>query len=244
MTTQSLGEKLDLYSPLNKSLQPIVCDCHGRSTYAVKEGEDKIFLTGKCKEHITDEHLKEHNLHLTDIHPKTPKRFRDTDVTRLHKAMQEAVLWNPLVGKTGLLMHGISGIGKTRAAWKLTNRFWADGLKQGYNLPITFLAMRDFESKVIEAFEDRKHASALREICNAYFLVLDDLGKEKLTSRMAIDLFSVIDHRTENDLPTVITTNFSGKAFLERFLPQDRETGIAIGRRIRDYFTIQGMSHE
>ena len=112
-------------------------------------------------------------------------------------------------------------------------------------MDVTFLPMREFEKRMIDSFEERKHSAALDDVCESEFLVLDDLGKERLTSRMATDLFSVIDHRTERDLPTLVTTNFSGKAFIDRFLPQDKETGLAIARRLRDYCTIQGMtSHE
>lgn len=234
---------MDVYAPLRSRLQLVRCECGGRSTYAVK-GE-KVAYTGRCKTHVTDDYLREHGMEKATHHPKTPKRFRDTDVLRLHSSMQAACSWVPSVGKAGLLMHGTSGIGKTRAAWHIANRLWTQGLEQGYNLPIDFMPMREFEAQVIESFEERRHSMVLKEIIKADFLVLDDLGKERLTSRMATDLFSVIDGRTEEDKPTVITTNFSGKAFLERFLPQDKETGIAIGRRIRDYFTIQGMtSHE
>lgn len=243
MTTANLGEPLDVYAPLRTRWQLVICECGRRSTYALRDG--KISLTGKCKEHMTPDYFTEHRYKEPDFLPQTPKRFRDTDPHRLHVSMQMATSWVPTVGKPGLLMHGTSGIGKTRAAWLIANRLWTEGLKQGYNLPVDFMPMREFEARVIEAFEDRRHSAALKEIMNADFLVLDDLGKERLTSRMATDLFSVIDARTEEDRPTVITTNFSGKAFLERFLPQDKETGIAIGRRIRDYFSIQGMSsHE
>lgn len=247
MTTHNLGEQLDVYAPLRKRMQSVVCECHGRSVYVVKanpqEGEKQVVaLAGACHEHVDYEDLKARGYVKATECPYLPSRFKDTDVARLHPSMQTAVLWNPLVGKPGLLMHGTSGIGKTRAAWHIVNRIFLRGLELGYNLPVDFMSMRRFERELIDSFEHRKHGEKLDEICRSTFLVLDDLGKERLTSRMATDLFGVIDHRTENDLPTIVTTNFSGKAFLERFLPQDRETGLAIARRIRDYFDIHGMS--
>lgn len=171
-----------------------------------------------------------------------PKRFVDTDLKRLQTSMQIAALWNPTLGKPGLMLHGMSGIGKTRVAWNVVNRIWKDGLEQGFALPINYMSMREFERTLIDSFETHTHGKELKKLCEAEFLVLDDLGKERLTSRMATDIFAVLDHRTEHSLPTIITTNFSGKAFIDRFLPQDRETGLAIARRIRDYFEIYGMT--
>lgn len=247
MTTANLGEPLDVYAPVRNKLQSLVCQCHGRSVYVVRaepvEGEpNPLFVAGACAKHVDYAELASRGFVKATVYPNLPSRFKDTEVTRLHPSMQMAVLWNPTVGKPGLLMHGTSGIGKTRAAWHIVNRLFLHGLDLGYNLPINFMSMRRFEKEMIDSFEERRHGAALESVCRSPFLVLDDLGKERLTSRMATDLFGVIDHRTEHDLPTIVTTNFSGRAFLDRFLPQDKETGLAIARRIRDYFDIHGMS--
>lgn len=247
MTIASLGEPLDVYAPMRGRLQTRMCECHGRSVYVVKAdtiGSDKslMVLAGSCAQHVDYAELEKKGYVKATAYPAIPSRFKDTDVTLLHPSMQKAVLWNPMVGKPGLLMHGTSGIGKTRAAWHVVNRLFLRGLDLGFNLPINFMSMRRFEKEMIDSFEERRHGAVLEAVCRSPFLVLDDLGKERLTSRMATDLFGVIDHRTEHDLPMIVTTNFSGRAFLDRFLPQDKETGLAIARRIRDYFDIHGMS--
>ena len=246
MTTLNLGEPIDVHAHSRKRRQLRICECGQRSVYLLKEGNTLVHSSGQCSKHI--DYLAHEALgsrkptHL----PKLPKRFIDTDLTRLDSTMQEAALWNPTVGKPGLLIHGMSGYGKSRVAWHIANRIWLSGLEQGFNTPIDFMSMREFERTVVDSFEERRHGEAIEDICDSDFLVLDDLGKERLTSRMATDLFSVIDARTQDLRPTIITTNFSGKAFLERFLPNDRETGLAIARRIRDYFVIYGMksTHE
>jgi DNA replication protein DnaC len=73
-------------------------------------------------------------------------------------------------------------------------------------------------------------------------LVLDDFGKERLTQRMASDLFSIIDERSTNRRATIISTNFNGTSLLERFDNRDKETGVAMIRRFKDYYTIVGIS--
>jgi DNA replication protein DnaC len=63
-------------------------------------------------------------------------------------------------------------------------------------------------------------------------LFLDDLGKEKMTDRMASVLFALIDQRTQKKLPTIITTNLTGDTLLERF--HDKEIGAAFVARLKD----------
>jgi DNA replication protein DnaC len=52
---------------------------------------------------------------------------------------------------------------------------------------------------------------------------------------MESDLFAVIDERTSNLKTTIITTNYTGDKLLDRF--QNKETGVALVRRLRDYFS-------
>ena len=66
--------------------------------------------------------------------------------------------------------------------------------------------------------------------------VLSDFGKERLTSRMATDIFSIIDERSTNKKTTIITTNFNSSTMLDRFEKRDQELGIALVRRLKDYY--------
>ncbi|NBR91550.1 MAG: ATP-binding protein [Rhodobacteraceae bacterium] len=70
--------------------------------------------------------------------------------------------------------------------------------------------------------------------CSVPLLAFDDLGKERLTQRLESDLFAIIDERTSNLRPTIITTNYNGTTLLERF--NNKETGEALLRRIREYY--------
>jgi DNA replication protein DnaC len=67
---------------------------------------------------------------------------------------------------------------------------------------------------------------------NVPLLFLDDMGKEKMTDRMASCLFALIDQRTMHKRPTIITTNLTGDTLMERF--HDKETGAAFVARLKD----------
>lgn len=164
-----------------------------------------------------------------NFHPEYPLAFRNTDASR--SPMYEKVLsWYPTDDKSSLILHGESGTGKSRAAWIAFDKLW---LKHFPDKSL-FLQMRKFEGLIEKGFDDRGHGKVLDILTSCPVLVLDDLGKEKLTQRLESDLFAVIDERTANLKTTIITTNYTGEKLLERF--QNKETGVALVRRIRDYF--------
>lgn len=131
----------------------------------------------------------------------------------------------------GLILTGTVGTGKTHLAAAITNH-----IIKTFNIPVMFITsielfglLRDFDS----------HAETLREIKSAPLLVIDDLGKEKITDWNREKLFEIINARYENFLPVVITTNC---------VPQELETklGDAIFSRICEMCTgvpMNGADH-
>ena len=163
-------------------------------------------------------------------HPDYPIAFIDTDITRLSENLQRAAGWEP-GQKASLLLHGTTGTGKTRTAWLVFNRLWYA------NFPdkAVWLPMRKLEMAIEKGFDEHKHGKVLDYFCTVPLLAFDDLGKERLTARMESDLFAIIDERTSNLRPTIITTNYNGTTLLDRFT--NKETGEALLRRIREYYT-------
>lgn len=141
----------------------------------------------------------------------------------------------------GLLFHGTTGVGKTRGIWEVIRRLWVDEAKKDKQLEYLFLTMRKLEGMIEKSFDERNHSKMIDNLIECKVLVIDDFGKERLTQRMASDLFSVIDERSVNKRCTIISTNFNGSALLERFDPRDKETGVALIRRFKDYYKIVGM---
>lgn len=168
-----------------------------------------------------------------------PAEYLNTVVEKIPcKKMQEvAGTWEGWKNGRSLLLHGTTRLGKTRAAWEVARRYW----KQNYKKQVC-MTMRGFERMIEEGFNRNDHSRRLDELINAPYLYIDDLGKERTTQRVACDLFAVIDERTINHRPTIITTNFTSSGLLARF--DDQELGAALIGRFKDYFDCIGASKE
>lgn len=139
--------------------------------------------------------------------------------------------WN----NRSLLLHGTTRLGKSRAAYEVSRRYWKSTYKKQQ-----FITMRKFEQNIEEGFSKFNHNQLVTNMVNVPFLFIDDLGKEKMTARIACDFFAVIDERTINHRPTVITTNFTSAGLLSRF--DDVELGKALMGRFKDFFDLVGAT--
>lgn len=162
-------------------------------------------------------------------HPEYPVGFQGTDRAR-SPLYDKAESWEPKDYKCGLILHGETGGGKSRAAWLVFNKLWM----RHYPDRSLFLQMRKFEGLIEKGFDDREHGKVLDILISCPVLVLDDFGKERLTQRLESDIFAVLDERTSNLRTTIITTNYTGDRLVDRF--SNKETGVALVRRLRDYF--------
>jgi len=176
------------------------------------------------------------NWQFVRLHPSTPSAFCATIDTMLAPAMQKALNDYRADHVTSVLLHGVTGTGKTRTAWRMFNMVWLSM----YPKRCEFLTMRKLEQKIEQGFKDGNHGDVIDNLISATVLCIDDLGKERLTPRMETDLFAIIDERTANQRATIITTNYNGTGLSDRF--NNTETGVAIVRRIKDYFKIYGAS--
>lgn len=127
----------------------------------------------------------------------------------------------------GVLIHGRSGAGKSRSIWQLAQRLTVTG---GRNVMI--LEDRAFGRLIERSFNagNAEHDKLIREFQTCSVLIIDDIGKAKLTDRVESDLFDIIDARYANSMPMCFTTQFTGKSLQSRF--SCKETGEALVRRI------------
>lgn len=193
-------------------------------------------MMSRCPRHLDMDMVEREGYTPVRFHPNCPPLFRMTNIERLpEKLRQAARSWEPGVEHHSLLLHGTTGTGKTRTAWCIANRLWSAKASVGVRHRLLFLTMPQLTEQITSSFsEDRGHERLMDGLNGCELLVMDDLGKEKMTPRVVADLFALVDHRANHLKPTIITTNFNGTGLSARF--EDAEMGAAFVRRLRDYY--------
>ena len=154
-----------------------------------------------------------------------PPLFRDTDPNKLPlpDIYSHAMQWD---AAGGLLLKGPTGTGKTRTAYQiLKHLLYQDKRVMAYD----FI---QFGVEATEAAYETRLSSWLTPLLSVDALLLDDLGKNAITKRVAESLFKVVSHRMEHNLATIITCNLNGGQLM-KMLPPDM--GPALLRRLREY---------
>lgn len=221
-------------------MSDLACHC-GRRGALLARPDHSLIRWHHCREHMDKARVERDGLMECVFPPAMPVVFRETEIARLHPKIQGILDWKPEGDVSGLLLHGTTGVGKTRAIWEIIRRLWVAETKKDKQLAYQFLTMRKLEGLIEAGFDTKTHSKTLENLITCPLLVLDDFGKERLTHRMASDLFAIIDERSVARMPTIISTNFNGTALLERFENKDKETGIALIRRLKDYYKACGV---
>ena len=125
-----------------------------------------------------------------------------------------------------MLLIGDVGTGKTHLAAAIVNELISQ------NTPAMFMTSIDLFS-VLRDFESQK--DRLKKIKSVPLLVIDDLGKEKITDWNREQLFTIINTRYENYLPVVITSNDTTEEL-------ERNVGGAIYSRLCEMCVLVNMS--
>lgn len=129
--------------------------------------------------------------------------FADYDVTDGNKGAVAAAHLMIAGEIGGLFIHGVRGTGKTKLAAIIANE------RAGAGKPVLFASVPDLMADIRSSFKDGTTSEAVQAVKNAPFLVLDDLGAEKMTEWVGEQLFCIVNHRYNEQLPTVVTSNYS-----------------------------------
>jgi hypothetical protein len=174
------------------------------------------------------------------ISPKTPSWWRDTCpplYQRLvahglpdhcdREAYARVARWTP--DEThGIIALGESGAGKTTSLWALARNLEESGIK-----PVMVTAVELARALGKSAF-DLRHDHWLS---GCRVLIVDDLGKERLTPGVSAMLWELVETRYAHERPMVISTRFTGEEFEARFgeksKEQDGTERYILGRDIR-----------
>lgn len=140
----------------------------------------------------------------------------------------------------GAYMWGPAGTGKTHAACQALAEFvgrhvveLAGGYMSYVGPRARFVTVPEWLSRVRSTYGgDESEHDVVMAVAKAGFLVLDDIGKGKPTEWALERIYTIINYRYENELPTVITSNYTVAALGERLACGDEETAVAIVSRI------------
>lgn len=105
--------------------------------------------------------------------------------------------------KLSLLLHGPYGVGKTGLAVAILRIKTREEAGLFFTVPDLLDCIRRTYGPNPIANEHE----VVESVKNAPFLVLDDLGAERVTEWVREKLFTIINHRHDEDLPTVFTSN-------------------------------------
>lgn len=112
---------------------------------------------------------------------------------------------------TGLLLTGPTGTGKTHLAVAILQV----ALEKGYSgLFVTVPELLDSIKNSFAPGADREELFDAAK--DAEILVLDDIGVEKVTDFVAEKIFTLINSRYEDMLPTIVTSNLTMKELADR----------------------------
>lgn len=169
-----------------------------------------------------------------DFDAEAPSCFRNTDPERIPAgaALVEALRWKPSEESPFVILHGGPGRGKTRTAFILARRIYADSKRTAP----TFVhsPAGGFAAGVVSAWREGGAEALISQYSRCDVLLFDDLDKEKLSPRAEEAFFAILNARTEAGLPIIITTNTTGDRMIERFSEEFRAPVL---RRLEEFST-------
>ena len=124
-----------------------------------------------------------------------------------------------------LMLFGNAGLGKTHAALAIAGIV----LEKGYD--VIYVSSPDFFSKLeglhFGADPADEEETLMQTAAGADLLILDDLGSEFNSSFLISTLYSLLNNRLGAKLPTIVTTNITESALLERLYTEKISSRLA-----------------
>lgn len=135
----------------------------------------------------------------------------------------------------GLVLFGQTGGGKTRVAYELLRRMRLLAVVDVRALSATAFAR---EVRNCGPNGTNQLNQVVDDLVRPEVLLIDDLHQAKFTARYAECLYDVIEQRTSEDKPIIVTCQLIGKELVAKLChdnPEAEDTAQAIRRRLCDY---------
>ena len=162
-----------------------------------------------------------------------PREFRTRDeggFSNLARMDDEAPNWRKVLdwryGNRGLLIRGDTGHCKTRAIWRVLHKLFLE------RKSIVALTAARFDRQCRDAGGNFTLSAWFDRLASVDALFVDDLGKGAWTQATEAQFFDLVDTRTREGLPLLVTSNDNGATLADRLSEGRAEPLI---RRLRDY---------
>lgn len=204
-TQEEHEAKVAKFKAENPEPQPTKCS-HGniiQEPYiATYSGEWKWEWKAVVCEICHSEALESSRKDQVDNTLRIPKRYASTPL--------ESRNFDMFNTKHGIVFSGSVGTGKTYEAVTLAKHLY---VKQG--LIGVFTTGTDMAMKLKSAVGDGNYEETVRSYRERDLLFIDDLGVESATEFMKESLYNILNHRYNEMLPVLFTTNLNAKEFAE-----------------------------
>ena len=143
--------------------------------------------------------------------------FDTYKVTPDNEAAVEAAKWSLQAGnRRGLFLYGTPGTGKTKLAAVIANE------KAGRGEQVLFSSVPDFLADIRASYGKNTTAETMDLARDIACLILDDLGAERLNEWVGEQLFCLLNHRYNEGLQTIITSNYEPETITIRLASVDK----------------------
>lgn len=188
--------------------EPVRCDCEKAKAYWAEQDAEEKAKEEKAKKILKERHRRESaGLPMGRI-PSFRAYVTDTDGRR--EALKKVQEWaqNPT---KNLVLEGSNHTGKTHLITAATNELSRRGVY------VRMALISTIYSTIKEAYDRGAPEYLYKEIyTKPDILVIDDLGKERVTDWTVSTLFDLIDARYRNNKITAVTTNYNRKSLVEK----------------------------
>lgn len=118
-------------------------------------------------------------------------------------------------GRNGLFITGGVGVGKTHLVSAIANALLAKGYR------VICMTMIDLLDRIKKAYDYGEISEG--EVLELYetvdLLIIDDLGKERVTEWGSSKIYTIINGRYERLMPTIVTTNYGDDELVSKLTP-------------------------